>query len=106
VGDEQPRHDDGTGAGMDLTRPLSNVDATQAVFVDTTGRRRHVVAWLAVVVCAVGLAFVGLLWFSQAGGSVDAPPAMVCPSAPPTPAGPSSAGCGTPSEGVPVWHNR
>jgi hypothetical protein len=91
---------------MDQTRPLSRVDETQAVFVETTGRRRRLIAWLAAGICAVGLAFVGLLWFSQAGGSVDAPPAVMCTSgSPAAPVGsePSvrprqaDAGCVTPT---------
>ena len=48
------------------------------VFVDSSGRRRHRLRYLAVYVCTTVLLLIGGLWLSQAGNQVGPEPVPPC----------------------------
>src|SRR2546423_9193331 len=80
MGDDLEHHRDRAFTDPERTRALAGLETTQRVFVDISGRRRRLVAWFAVALCGIGLGFLGVLWFSQAGAPARAPDVVVCVS--------------------------
>jgi hypothetical protein len=68
------------------TRRFSPLDETGLVFVDHTGVRRRRVGWLVVGIAVLALLFVGLLWLSQSGRTVEPVKVQPCASSSTAPA--------------------